>query len=113
MDDNPAEREIVRQQVPGAAVPEMTAPEQFIRTIDHCGYFEVTTLSEDDARRTDMYRANAARRSAEEQFEDYGSYLRSLEMKAEIAEAQRLMDEGKGDGSPPEEKKGKREKKIK
>ena len=36
-----------------------------------------------------------------------------VEMKAEIAEAQRLMDEGKGDGSPPDEKKGKREKKIK
>lgn len=90
VDDNPAEREIVRQQVPGAAVPEMTAPEQFIRTIDHCGYFEVTTLSEDDARRTDMYRANAARRSAEEQFEDYGSYLRSLEMKAEIVPFEKL-----------------------
>ena len=33
------------------------------------------------------------------------------EMKAEIVEAQRLMDEGRGDGSPPEEKKGKRGKK--
>ena len=30
------------------------------------------------------------------------------QMKAEIAEAQRMKDEGKGDGSPPEEKKGKR-----
>ena len=30
-----------------------------------------------------------------------------VEMKAEIAEAQQLKDEGKGDGSPPEEKKGK------
>ena len=30
------------------------------------------------------------------------------EMKAEIAEAQRLKDEGRDDGSPPEEKKGKR-----
>ena len=28
------------------------------------------------------------------------------EMKAEIAEAQRLKDEGKGDGRPPERKKG-------
>lgn len=27
-----------------------------------------------------------------------------VEMKAEIAEAKRLMDEGKGDGSPLEEK---------
>ena len=36
-----------------------------------------------------------------------------VEMKAEIAEAQRLKDLGEGDGRPPEEKKGKREKKIK
>ena len=34
-----------------------------------------------------------------------------VEMKAEIAEAQRLKDEGKGDGQPLEEKKGKRGKK--
>ena len=34
-------------------------------------------------------------------------------MKAEIVEAQRLKDLGEGDGRPPEEKKGKREKKIK
>lgn len=32
-----------------------------------------------------------------------------VEMKAEIAEAQRLKDLGEGDGSPPEEKKGKRD----
>ena len=31
-----------------------------------------------------------------------------VEMKAEIAEAQRLKDDGKGNGSPPEKKKGKR-----
>ena len=34
-----------------------------------------------------------------------------VEMKAEIAEAKRLMDEGKGDGSPLEGKKRKRRKK--
>ena len=36
-----------------------------------------------------------------------------VEMKAEIAEARRLKDLGEGDGQPLEEKKGKREKKIK
>ena len=36
-----------------------------------------------------------------------------VEMKAEIAEAKRLKDEGKGDGSPIEEKKGKQGKKAK
>jgi len=35
------------------------------------------------------------------------------EMKAELAEAKRLKNPGKGDGSPPEEKKGKRGKKGK
>ena len=34
-----------------------------------------------------------------------------VEMKAEIAEAQRLKDLGEGDGRPLEEKQGKREKK--
>lgn len=34
-----------------------------------------------------------------------------VEMKAEIAEAPRPMDLGKGNGRPPEEKKGKRGKK--
>ncbi len=36
-----------------------------------------------------------------------------VEMKAEIAEAKRLKDEGNGNGSPPEEKKGKWGKKRK
>ena len=42
--------------------------------------------------------------------EDCEEKLKTLivEMKTEIAEAQRMKDEGKGDGSPPEEKKGKR-----
>ena len=85
VDDNPAEREIVRQQVPGAAVPEIgEQPEHFIRTIDKMGYFEVTELSGDDQSRTEMYRQNAQRSRAEATFADYNEYLRSLEMRGEI-----------------------------
>lgn len=85
VDDNPAEREIVRRQIPGAAAPELgDQPEDYIRAIDRLGCFEVTTLSADDAARTEMYRQNAARSRAEAAFTDYGSYLRSLEMEAEI-----------------------------
>ena len=85
VDDNPAEREIVRQQTPRAAVPEIgEKPEQYIQAIDKMGYFEVTDLSSDDAARTEMYRQNAARSRAETSFADYGEYLRSLEMRAEI-----------------------------
>lgn len=85
VDDNPAERELVRQQVSGAAVPELgDQPEYFIRAIDRMGYFEATELSADDAARTEMYRQNAARSRLESAFKDYGDYLRSLEMRAEI-----------------------------
>ena len=85
VDDNPAEREIVRQQVPGTGVPELgEQPEHYIQAIDRLGYFEVTELSADNAARTEMYRQNAARAQAEASFADYESYLRSLEMRGEI-----------------------------
>ena len=84
VDDNPAEREIIRQQVPGAAVPEIGQPEQYIRTLDRNGYFEVTTLSADDRRRSEMYKENAQRAQVRATFTDYGDYLGSLDMHAEI-----------------------------
>ena len=54
--------------------------ENYIRAIDHAGYFEVTNLSADDAKRNEMYKANAARAALEASFADYGQYLDSLEM---------------------------------
>ena len=84
VDDNPAEREIIRRQVPGAGVPEVEKPEQFITAIDRAGYFETTTLSKDDLQRVRMYRQNLERQSLMESFSDYRDYLLSLEMKAEI-----------------------------
>lgn len=84
VDDNPAEREIVRQSLP-CAVPEVFAVEQYIKTVDRCGYFEVTSLSEDDLKRNEMYKANAMREQEMSTFEDYGKYLESLSMVGEIA----------------------------
>ena len=83
-DDNPAEREIVRSYVNGVSVPELGTPEQYIRVLDHNGYFEVTNLSEDDRKRNEMYKANVLRAQQEASFTDYGSYLKSLQMKAII-----------------------------
>ena len=83
-DDNPAEREIVRVQMPGVSAPEIGTPEQYIRVLDHSGFFEVTTLSEDDRKRSEMYRANAERSRQQAQFADYHEYLLSLEMKGTV-----------------------------
>ncbi len=84
VDDNPAERHIVRSQVPDAAVPEMEKPEDFIITLDRSGFFEVTSISEDDMQRNEMYKANVQRARQQAQFTAYRDYLLSLEMKAEI-----------------------------
>lgn len=84
VDDNPAEREIVRQEVPGAAVPEITKVEEYVRVLDRSGFFEVTNFSEDDLKRNEMYLANEQRNRMQKNFSDYGDYLRSLEMKAQI-----------------------------
>ena len=89
IDDNPAEREIVRAQIVGSigakvAVPEMTTPERYINILDRSGFFEVTQFSTDDLSRNEMYKANAERAKQQASFADYGEYLLSLEMKAEI-----------------------------
>lgn len=84
VDDNPAEREIVRAQVPGVAVPAIGTPEQYIRVLDHAGFFEVTDLSEDDRRRNEMYKANMERQKQQLSFGDYREYLLSLKMKGTI-----------------------------
>ncbi len=89
VDDNPTEREIIRQQVPEVAVPEMTegenlAPDKFIKILDKNGYFEVVSLSEDDRKRNEMYQANVLRKNQEENFGDYREFLKSLKMKGTI-----------------------------
>lgn len=83
-DDNPAEREIVRQQVSGCAVPEMNGVENYISTLDRNGYFEVTNFSSDDLKRNEMYKANVQRAAQQASYGDYNDYLRSLEMTAVI-----------------------------
>lgn len=84
VDDNPAEREIIKSQVPNVAVPEIGSVEDYVRVIDHAGYFEVTNLSLDDSKRNQMYKENAMRAEFEASFTDYGEYLDSLLMTAEI-----------------------------
>lgn len=85
VDDNPAEREIVKGTLPCEA-PPMESIEGYIRTLDKGGYFEVTNFSEDDLKRGEMYKQNAERAKMQSAFADYGEYLDSLEMKAEIVD---------------------------
>ena len=89
-DDNPAERAIVAAQVPGVAVPALDGAENYIKMLDHGGYFEVTALSKEDLKKTELYHQNAQRAKAQASFSDYGEYLDSLEMTATIKDFEPL-----------------------
>ena len=90
LDDNPAERAIVRQGVPEVAVPEVTGGDvvSYIRELERNGYFEPIAISEDDRKRSEAYRENKKRVELEASLGSYEDFLRSLDMQAEIASFQ-------------------------
>jgi len=81
VDDNPAERDLVRQFLPTVAVPDLPEdPSGFVQAVDgHC-YFETITFSTEDRDRANYYRGNAARTELLASFSDMADYLRSLQM---------------------------------
>ena len=84
VDDNPAERAIIHQQVPDVPAPEIGRVENYISILGRCGFFEVTNLSKDDLKRNEMYKENAKRAEMQASFTNYEDYLLSLKMTATI-----------------------------
>lgn len=84
VDDNPAERHIVTGQIKGVSAPEIKEVHEYIQMLDRSGFFEVTTLSQDDLNRTGMYQENIKRKQLRNSFTDYSKYLLSLEMRGVI-----------------------------
>lgn len=87
LDDNPAERQLIRDSLPEVAMPEIDPTDicAAIRTIEDAGWFEPIIISADDLRRSEAYRENRERQALKENAISYEDYLASLDMKAEIA----------------------------
>jgi FkbH-like protein len=82
LDDNPAERAIVREFLPQVAVPELPSdPALYVRTLSAAGYFESVTFADEDLKRAQYYQDNARRVNLQGQFADIESYLASLKME--------------------------------
>jgi FkbH-like protein len=85
IDDNPAERGLVRCLLPEVTVPEMPDdPADFVAAVDGQRLFETIAVSPEDRKRGQMYRANAARESKREASTDLADFLKSLRMKASV-----------------------------
>src|SRR5262249_8993538 len=89
VDDNPAERSIIRQMVPEVAVPEISEdPTEFIDVLERHRFFQVATLGSEDFKRTEYYRANAQRAEIEASAGGIEDFLRSLNMVGTIGPIQ-------------------------
>jgi FkbH-like protein len=86
VDDNPAERALVAEQLPEVASPDVGSNvARFAEILESERYFEVHEVLQDDLNRSVYYNANAQRGAYQVSFSDYGEFLASLEMTAEIA----------------------------
>jgi len=86
LDDNPFERNLVRELVPGITVPELPEdPADYVRAVSELNLFETTTFSAEDSKRTEMYRAEAQRREEQASFGSVDDFLQSLEMRMTVA----------------------------
>ena len=86
VDDNPAERALVRELLPEVAVPEMPAdPADFVRALERHRYFQITALAAEDFQRTDFYKANAERAALETSADSVEAFLQSLRMTARLS----------------------------
>jgi FkbH-like protein len=82
VDDAPFERNLVRQELPMVAVPEVgDDPARYAQIVSDAGYFEGLTITEEDRARSGQYQGNVQREALRASVTDLPAYLRSLEMQ--------------------------------
>jgi len=86
LDDNPFERNLVRELLPDVVVPELPEdPADYVRAISELNLFETASFSAEDLKRTELYRAEADRQEAQGNFKSIEEFLQSLDMRITVA----------------------------
>jgi len=85
VDDSPAERALVRAQLPEVDVIELPAdPAEYVRTLTGYPGLETVALTEEDTRRTEQYLARREASRLEAATGSLAEFHRSLEMSARV-----------------------------
>lgn len=84
VDDNLAEQEEVKSNIPDITVLPIREPSDMRRVLDWSGFFEVTNYSEEDLHRSDLYKENLQRETVLNAG-NYEDYLIELQMRAGFA----------------------------
>ena len=90
VDDNPTERELVRQQLPMVEVPEFPMHpyglmEFYAMLVNN--YFRTYRLTNEDFTKTEQYKANAKRADEQAKYADLTDFIRSLDIHIDIVMA--------------------------
>jgi FkbH-like protein len=85
LDDNPFERNIVRENINGIIVPELPEdPAYYLEYLYGLNLFETRTFSKEDIERTKLYQVEAARSIEKKSFTNENDFLKSLNMNSVI-----------------------------
>lgn len=85
LDDNPFERNMVRENVPGVTVPELPEdPGDYLEYLYSLNLFETASYSSADKDRTKQYQVEAKRVSSARAFTNEADFLKSLNMVSEV-----------------------------
>lgn len=86
VDDNPAEQVQVRQSLPAVTVIDLPeAPERYAEALLNAGLFDSLSFSEEDRRRTDLYRQRAGAQQLQQATGSLDDYYRDLQMRTTVA----------------------------
>lgn len=85
LDDNPFERNIVRQNIPSITVPELPEdPGEYLEYLYGLNLFETVSYSNADAERTKQYQIETQRAELQISFTNEADFLKSLDMVSEV-----------------------------
>lgn len=85
LDDNPFERNLVRQNIPEISVPELPDdPSCYLEFLYGQNLFETASYSKEDSYRTKQYQIEAERMNAAQAFTNEKDFLKSLNMVSEV-----------------------------
>lgn len=85
LDDNPFERNMVRENVPGVTIPELPEdPGDYLEFLYTQNLFETASFSNADKDRTKQYQIEAKRATAAKAFTNEADFLKSLNMVSEV-----------------------------
>ncbi len=85
LDDNPFERNMIRENIPEITVPELPRdPADYLEFLYGENLFETSSFSVSDSDRTRQYKEEARRKMTKSSFTNEDDFLRSLDMKAKV-----------------------------